>query len=144
MEKVEEDSLFASDPNRYLNYLPQVCVARLAKISSKVRPVFDASSQNNQEISFNDNLYQGPKTQGSIPIITANLRVNPIQLVADLSQMFYSIGYSTEPEAHTKVDNNRDLYRFLFSDKKMTNHNFYASKSLVWEVVVVRFKQTLR
>ena len=39
VEKVEEDSLFASDPNRYQNYLPQVCVARQGKISSKVRPV---------------------------------------------------------------------------------------------------------
>ena len=60
VEKVEENSLFASDPNRYLNYLPQVCVARQDKISSKVRPVFDASSHNNQGISLNDNLYQGP------------------------------------------------------------------------------------
>ena len=62
VEKVEENSLFASDPNRYLNYLPQVCVARQDKISSKVRPMFGALSQNNQGISLNDNLYQGPKT----------------------------------------------------------------------------------
>merc|ERR1711873_315710 len=107
VEKVEETPLYASDPNRYLNYLPQVCVARQDKISSKVRPVFDASSHNNQGISLNDNLYQGPKTQISIPMITANLRFKPILLVADLSHMFYSIGYSTEPEAHTKVNNNR-------------------------------------
>ena len=70
MENVQEDSLFASDPNRYLNYLPLVCVTRQDKISSKVRPVFDASSQNYQGISLNDNLYQGPKTQGSISTIT--------------------------------------------------------------------------
>ena len=118
VEKVEENSLFASDPNRYLNYLLQECEARQGKISSKVRPVFDALSHNNHGISLNDNLYQGPKTQDSIPMITANLRVKPILLVADLSQMFYSIGYSTEPEAHTKVNNNRDLYCFSWSDNK--------------------------
>ena len=78
VEKVDENPLFASDPNRYLNYLPQVCVARQDKISSKVRPVFDASFHNNQSISLNDNLYQGPKTQGSIFMITDNLTLfNP-------------------------------------------------------------------
>lgn len=28
LEKVEEDPLFASDPNRYVNHRPQICVAR--------------------------------------------------------------------------------------------------------------------
>ena len=57
-------------------------------------------------------------------MITANLRVEPILLVADPSQMFYSIGYSTEPEAHIKVNNNRGLYRFYGATAKMTNQMF--------------------
>ena len=35
VEKVDENPLFASDPNRYLNYLPQVCVARQDKLHQK-------------------------------------------------------------------------------------------------------------
>ena len=107
-------------------------MTRHDKISSKVRPVFDASSPNNQGQSLNDNLLQGPKTQTSIPPITANLRIKPILLVADLSQMFYSIGYKAEPETHTKVTNNRDLFRFLWTDN--------ASD----EPEVLRFKKLLR
>ena len=32
--------------------------------------------------------------------------------------MFYSAGYSTEPEVPTKIENNRDLNIFLLSDNK--------------------------
>ena len=145
MEKVEESPLFASDPNRYLNYLPQVCVARQDKISSKVRPVFDASSQNNQGISLNDNLYPGAKTQGSIPMITANLRVKPILLVADLSQMFYSIGYSTEPETHTQKLIIIEIYIASYgATTKMMNQKSYVLKGFLWGLAVRRFKQILR
>ena len=63
-------------------------MTRYDKVSSKVRPVFDASAKNNQNISLNDNLLAGEKTQGSIPNITLNLRVKPIVLISDLSQMF--------------------------------------------------------
>lgn len=77
VEKIEKILFFASDPNRYLNYLLQVCVARQDKISSKVRPAFDASSPINQGISLNDKSYQEPKVQTLIPIIIYLDECNP-------------------------------------------------------------------
>ena len=61
IEEVCETQLVASDPKRYINYLPQLVVQRQDKITSKVRPVFNASSRNNQNISLNDNILCGPK-----------------------------------------------------------------------------------
>ena len=43
VEVADEDPLSASDPNRYLNYIPQGFVSRYDRITSKIRPVLDAS-----------------------------------------------------------------------------------------------------
>ena len=61
--KVDESQLVAADPDRHVNYIPHLCVTRFDKISSQVRPVFDASCKNNQGVSLNYNIVAGPKTQ---------------------------------------------------------------------------------
>ena len=48
IETVDESLVAASDPKRQINYLPQLMVQRCDKLTSKVRPVFNASSRNNQ------------------------------------------------------------------------------------------------
>ena len=53
VEKIEESPVKASDPDRYINYIPHLAVAKLDKISSRVRPVYDGSCKNNQNISLN-------------------------------------------------------------------------------------------
>ena len=116
IEEVCETPLVASDPKRHVNYLPQLVVQRQDKITSKVRPVFNASSKNNQNISLNDNILCGPKTQESINKLSIFMRLKPIVILADLQKMFHSIGYLEEPDVQTGLENNRDVFRILWSD----------------------------
>ena len=118
VEKVKETPLEVADPGRYLNYIPHLCVNRDDKTSSKVRPVYDASCRNNQGISLNDNIYAGPKTQKSISHLNIHMRLNPVVLVSDLEKMFYSVSYQETPPPHTKLDNIKDAFRFLWGDDK--------------------------
>ena len=66
VEEVDETPVEAADSDRYVNYIPHLCVARFDKVSSQVRPVFDASARNNQGLSLNENLEPGPKTQRNL------------------------------------------------------------------------------
>lgn len=56
VERVHERQEEISDPNRYLYYIPHMAVVKLDKLTTKVRPVFNASSKNHGGISLNDNL----------------------------------------------------------------------------------------
>ena len=117
VEEVDESEIKASDPTRILYYIPHLPVVREDKITTKIRPVFDASAKNNQGLSLNDQLIAGPKTQSSISQLMINVRLNPIVLLADLRRMFYSISYNPEPDGSMKgLQNNRDLFRFLWTD----------------------------
>ena len=89
---------------------------RQDKITSKVRPVFNASSKNNQNISLNDNILCGPKTQESINKLSILMRLKSVVILADLQKMFHSIGYLEEPDVQTGLENNRDVFRILWSD----------------------------
>ena len=87
------------------------------KTSSKVRPVFDGSAKNHQEVSLNDQLLAGPKTQRSISTLMLHLRLNPIVVVCDVVRMFYSINYNEQPEGLMEgLTNNKNLFRFLWAD----------------------------
>ena len=46
------------------------------------------------------------------------MRLNPIVLYADLQKMFHQVGYRTEANPRTKMQNNRDLYRLLWTSHK--------------------------
>ena len=120
--KVEESYLEASDQNRYLNYIPHLAVVKKDRITTKCRPVFDASSKNYDGISLNSNLLQGPKTQPALQILLTHLRMNPIVLIADIARMYYAIKYLGDcDEEKTKMKDIRDLYRFLWhEDPKIT------------------------
>ena len=119
VEEVDDSEVTALDPTIVLYYIPHMPVIREDKLSTKIRPVFDASAKNNQGLSLNDQLIAGPKTQSSISLLMINVRLNPIVLLADLRRMFYSISYNPEPDGSMKgLKNNRDLYRFLWTDNK--------------------------
>ena len=66
VEEIYETPVQAADSDRYVNYIPHLCVARFDKISCQVRPVFNASARNNQGVSLNENLVPGPKTQKNL------------------------------------------------------------------------------
>ena len=44
------------------------------------------------------------------------MRLKPIVILADLQKMFHSIGYLEEPDVQTGLENNRDVFRILWSD----------------------------
>ena len=134
IEEVSETPLEASDPKRYINYLPQLVVQRQDKLTSKVRPVFNASSKNNQNVSLNDNILCGPKTQESINKLSILMRLKPIVVLADLQKMFHSIGYLEEPDGQTKLTNNRDVFRILWSDDPNVQPKIYRWVKVVFGV----------
>ena len=134
IEEVSENQLEASDPKRHINYLPQIVVQRQEKVTSKVRPVFNASSKNNQNVSLNDNILCGPKTQESINKLSILMRLKPIVVLADLQKMFHSIGYLEEPDVQTKLENNRDVFRILWSDDPDDHPKVYRWVKVVFGV----------
>ena len=71
-------------PKRHNKYLPQLVVQRQDKITSKVRPVFNVSSKTNQNISLNDDILCGPKTQESINKLSTLMQLKQIAVLADL------------------------------------------------------------
>ena len=139
IEEVCETPLVASNPKRHINYLPQLVVQRQDKITSKVRPVFNASSKNNQNISLNDNILCGPKTQESINKLSILMRLKPIVILADLQKMFHSIGYLEEPDVQTGLENNRDVFRILWSDDPNDQPEIYRWVKVVFGVAISPF-----
>ena len=125
VEKVNESKIRAADPDRFVSYIPHLCIERKEKATSKVRPVFDASSKNNQDVSLNNNIYPGPKMQKSISHLNIHMRLAPVVLLSDLEKMFYQIGYQKEPPKRTKLENTRDAFRFLWSDNAHEDPEVY-------------------
>ena len=90
-----------------VHYLPHHPVVRAEKETTKVRPVFDASSKEKGSKSLNDCLYPGPSLLGKIYDIVIRLCFKKIILIADIRQAFLNI------EIH---EDDRDLLRFIFFD----------------------------
>ena len=130
MELVEESTAEIADTGRYINYIPHMAVVKLDKVSTRGKPVFDASAKNRDGISLNSNLLPGPKTQLSISHLMIHLRMIPVVLIGDSSRMFYAINYKQEADLQQiKVSNLRDLYRFLWNkdpDQIPSAHRFLS------------------
>ena len=61
VEEIDETPVQAADSDRYVNYIPHLCVTRFDKTSSQFRPVFYSSAKNNQGVSLNENLWPDRK-----------------------------------------------------------------------------------
>ena len=92
-------------------------VVKLHRLSTKIRPVFDASAKNQMGICSNQNLLAGPKTQPRLKLMLTKLRLKPVVLLGDISRCFYALKYleSREDLELTKTDNITDLFRFLWN-----------------------------
>jgi hypothetical protein len=99
--------------------LPHRAVVREEKESTKVRPVFDASSKSTGP-SLNDCLYAGPNLLCKIFDILLRFRTNKIALISDIKQAFLNIGVHAD---HT------DFLRFLWFDQK-DSHDIIAYRFL--------------
>ena len=134
IEEVCETHLVASDPKRHINYLPQLVVQGQEKITSKALPVFNASSKNNQNISLNDNIVCGLKTKESTNKLTILMRLKSIMILADLQKIYHSIAYLEESDVQIGLDNNRDVFRILWSDDPNDHPKIYRWVKVVFGV----------
>ena len=87
-----------------VHYLPHHAVIRRDKDTTKVRVVYDASSQSTGP-SLNSCLHTGPKFNQKILEILLRFRSYPVALVADIEKAFLMI--SVDPK-------DRDVLRFLW------------------------------
>ena len=62
------------------------------------------------------------------------MRLKPIVVLADLQKMFHSIGYLEEPDVQTKLENNRDAFRILWSDDPNVQPKIYRWIKVVFGV----------
>ncbi|XP_066937038.1 uncharacterized protein [Clytia hemisphaerica] len=102
-----------------VHYIPHRPVIREDKVTTKIRPVFDASCSVNG-VSLNDCLYPGPNLLAKIFDILLRFRMNKIGILADIKQAFLNI--CIHPD-------HRDFLRFLWKDPSSSDR----------EVVVYRF-----
>ncbi|XP_066925606.1 uncharacterized protein [Clytia hemisphaerica] len=102
-----------------VHYIPHRPVIREDKVTTKIRPVFDASCSVNG-VSLNDCLYPGPNLLAKIFDILLRFRMNKIGILADIKQAFLNI--SIHPD-------HRDFLRFLWRDPSSSDR----------EIVVYRF-----
>ena len=49
--------------------------------------------KNNQDISLNNNIVPGPKTQKNLSRLNIHIRMKPIILMCDINRMFCSVSY---------------------------------------------------
>ena len=92
---MEESSIITDagdNPNNYpVYYLPHRPVIREASVSTKIRPVFDASCKGYNGISLNDCVHSGPSLLPNLTEILLRFRRWQIGLSADIIKAFLQI-----------------------------------------------------
>ncbi|GFX25868.1 uncharacterized protein TNCV_2640121 [Trichonephila clavipes] len=103
-EKITERVPFEEEnPKHNIFYLPHRAVIRTDKTTSKLRIVFDASSQ----LSLNDCLHTGLNFIPNLFFLLIKFRVNPIAFVADIKMAFLMIEID---------ESERDFTRFFWDE----------------------------
>ena len=108
---MEDENIIEEVPNNELNsgniifYLPHRPVIRENSLSTKVRPVFDASARGRNGVSLNDCVATGPNLIPDLIGVLIKFRRWPVAIVSDIKKAFLQI--SVNP-----VD--RDVHRFLW------------------------------
>ncbi|GFS80097.1 integrase catalytic domain-containing protein [Trichonephila clavipes] len=101
IEKIEEKG-----ENSY--FLPHRPIVKDDNITTKIRPVFDASARVTGQSSLNDLLYKGPNLIEQIPDILDRFRRYPIGLSADIEKAFLQLGITPK---------HRDFLKFFYPDE---------------------------
>ena len=89
-------------------YMPHRPVVKESSLTTKVRPVFDASAKGFNKVSLNDCLHSGPSLLPDLPGILIRFRRWKVALSADVTKAFLQIGIHRE---------DRDVHRFLWNDR---------------------------
>ncbi|XP_049517810.1 uncharacterized protein LOC125943208 [Dermacentor silvarum] len=88
-------------------YMPHRAVIRESSSTTRLRVVFDASSNAHRAASLNELLEKGPKINNNMVKMLVNFRLHKIAITADVQKAFLQIGIQ-EPD--------RDALRFLWFD----------------------------
>ena len=107
---IEIDQDAAKDPECF--FLPHRPVVKQESVTTKIRPVFDASARDRTKVSLNERLLPGPKSHAELPGIILRFRRGPVIICMDIKKMFHMF--------HTKKKDRR-FQRFLwrFCDKNV-------------------------
>ncbi|XP_072389479.1 uncharacterized protein [Diabrotica undecimpunctata] len=95
--------------NQEAHYLPHRPVIKPSSITTKIRPVFDASAREKDSPSLNQCLEKGVNLIELIPAILLRFRQQKFGVTSDISKAFLQIS------VHPK---DRDFLRFLWYDKE--------------------------
>ena len=104
IEEVNLDQL----PDNPVFYLPHRPVVREASLSTKVRPVFDASAKGDNGVSLNDCMTIGPKLLPDLFAVLLRFRRWQFGLTADIQKAFLQISLAG-PDC--------DVHRFLLMEQ---------------------------
>ena len=107
IEEVED----ATPPSGPEFYLPHHPVVKEQSLSTKVRPVFDASAKAPNGVSLNDCMETGPNLLPDLVGVLMRFRRWQIALTADVQKAFLQVG--VDPH-------DRDAHRFLWDDNGTT------------------------
>lgn len=105
IEKVSPDKV-----NHLLgHYLPHRPVIKESSLTTKIRPVFDASAHEKEKPALNHCLEKGPNLIEQIPSMLLRFREKRIGVVADIRKAFLQISVHTA---------DRDFLKFLWLDSQ--------------------------
>ena len=103
VEEVPSGEMKSSFPVFYMPHRP---VVRESSLTTKVRPVFDASAKGSNGVSLNDCVETGPNLIASLTEVLMRFRRWKVALTADITKAFLQISVR-------RAD--RDVHRFLWS-----------------------------
>ena len=86
-------------------YMPHHPVVKESSVSTKVRPVFNASAKSPNGLSLNDCMETGPNLLPNLVEILIRFRRWPIAITADIQKAFLQIAVKRQ---------DRDAHRFLW------------------------------
>ena len=93
--------------NRPVYYIPHFPVIKEESVTTKVRPVFDASCRGSNGISLNDCVHAGPNMLPNLADVLLRFRRWPVALTADIKKAFLQIRLKKEDQ---------DVQRFLLKE----------------------------
>ncbi|XP_058804710.1 uncharacterized protein LOC131671918 [Phymastichus coffea] len=95
-------TLCEEDPGDWY-YIPHQAVVKESSETTKVRPVYDASSKTSTGISLNDVLRVGPTIQDSIFEQVLRFRTNKFVVTADIEKMYRQVLVHPENRKYQKI-----------------------------------------
>lgn len=97
-----KDETGQTTPTRYL---PHHAVVKEDRVTTKTRIVFDASAIDEDGLSLNDCVLQGPALQPDLVSVLLQFRTNRVAMLADIKKMFLHVKLTEE---------DKDLHRNLW------------------------------